>query len=135
MHLDASLFLYSVDVSSPHHERSAVWVRALFTGQRRIALPWQAAGAFLRIATHPRAFARDMHDVLGHRLSLLTLVEVPLLSTSRASGDAGGVGVCGRRSRGRAGGGGATAFRIVQEGADGWSTAAHRPVISGCGRG
>ena len=60
MLLDANLLLYSVDASSLHHERSAAWVRALFTGERRIALPWQTVGAFLRIATHPRVFARPL---------------------------------------------------------------------------
>jgi toxin-antitoxin system PIN domain toxin len=58
--LDANLLLYSVDQGSRHHGLSADWVRAAFQGQRRVALPWQTIGAFLRIATHPRVFARPL---------------------------------------------------------------------------
>jgi toxin-antitoxin system PIN domain toxin len=58
--LDANVLLYSVDQSSPHHTRSADWVRRTFEGQRRIGLPWQTIGAFLRIATHPRVVARPL---------------------------------------------------------------------------
>jgi uncharacterized protein len=58
--LDANLLLYSVDQSSRYHGTCAEWVRAAFTGQRRIAVPWQTIGAFLRIATHPRVFARPL---------------------------------------------------------------------------
>ena len=60
MLLDANVLLYSVDHSSPHHARSADWVRRTFEGQRRIGLPWQTIGAFLRIATHPRVFSRPL---------------------------------------------------------------------------
>ena len=58
--LDANLLLYSVDQDSRHHVRCAEWVSSAFGGQRRIALPWQTIGAFLRIATHPRVFARPL---------------------------------------------------------------------------
>lgn len=60
MLLDANVLLYSVDRSSRHHPRCAGWVQSAFTGPRRIALPWQTIGAFLRIATHPRVFSRPL---------------------------------------------------------------------------
>jgi toxin-antitoxin system PIN domain toxin len=60
MLLDANVLVYSIDRSSPHHGRCADWVRSAFTGPRRIALPWQTIGAFLRIATHPRVFSRPL---------------------------------------------------------------------------
>ena len=60
MLLDANVLLYSVDESSPHHSPCREWVRAAFSGQRRIALPWQTIGAFIRIATHPRVFSRPL---------------------------------------------------------------------------
>jgi uncharacterized protein len=60
MLLDANVLLYSVDQSSRHHAQCAEWVRTAFTGPRRIALPWQTVGAFLRIATHPRIFSRPL---------------------------------------------------------------------------
>lgn len=60
MLLDANVLLYSVDRGSSHHTPCADWVRSAFTGPRRIALPWQTIGAFLRIATHPRVFSRPL---------------------------------------------------------------------------
>ena len=60
MLLDANLLLYSVDGSSRHHRRCLEWVSFAFGGQRRIALPWQTIGAFLRISTHPRVFSRPL---------------------------------------------------------------------------
>jgi uncharacterized protein len=60
MLLDANVLLYSVDRRSGHHSPCADWVRRAFAGPRRIALPWQTIGAFLRIATHPRVFSRPL---------------------------------------------------------------------------
>jgi uncharacterized protein len=61
--LDANVLLYAIDEGSRHHDRCADWVRAAFLGPRRIALPWQTIGAFMRIATHPRVFARPLSAV------------------------------------------------------------------------
>jgi uncharacterized protein len=60
MLLDANVLLYSIDRSSAHHGPCADWVRSAFAGPRRIAMPWQTIGAFLRIATHPRVFSRPL---------------------------------------------------------------------------
>lgn len=60
MILDANVLLYSVDESSTHHHACAAWVKSAFSGDRRIALPWQTIGAFLRISTHPRVFAHPL---------------------------------------------------------------------------
>ncbi|CAN5459002.1 type II toxin-antitoxin system VapC family toxin [soil metagenome] len=54
MLLDANLLLYAVDATSPHHQAAAAWLTATLNGDRRVGLPWQTIGAFLRIATHPR---------------------------------------------------------------------------------
>lgn len=54
MLLDANLLLYAVDRDSPHHEAASHWLTAVLNGERRLALPWQTIGAFLRIVTHPR---------------------------------------------------------------------------------
>ena len=54
MLLDANLLLYAADESSPHHEQAAVWLTDALNGDRRVAIPWQSIGAFLRISTHPR---------------------------------------------------------------------------------
>ena len=54
MIVDANILLYAVDSSSPFHNRAAQWLEAAFNGPRRVGLPWQTIGAFLRISTHPR---------------------------------------------------------------------------------
>jgi len=58
--LDANVLLYAVDESSPHRGPAERWLREAFGGERRIAIPWQTVGSFLRIATHPRVFARPL---------------------------------------------------------------------------
>ncbi|WP_343710246.1 TA system VapC family ribonuclease toxin [Mycobacterium sp.] len=54
MIVDANLLLYAVDDSSGHNTAAAAWLEDTLNGDRRIGLPWQAIGAFLRIVTHPR---------------------------------------------------------------------------------
>jgi toxin-antitoxin system PIN domain toxin len=54
MLVDANLLLYAVDARSPHNPRAATWLQGVLTGDRRVGLPWQTIGAFLRISTHPR---------------------------------------------------------------------------------
>jgi toxin-antitoxin system PIN domain toxin len=58
--LDANVLLYAVDETSAHHAKAASWLKHTFTGDRRVALPWQTIGAFLRIATHPRVFSHPL---------------------------------------------------------------------------
>jgi toxin-antitoxin system PIN domain toxin len=58
--LDANVLLYATDESSPRHAAAAEWMAGAFEGDRRIAIPWQTIGAFLRIATHPRVFTRPL---------------------------------------------------------------------------
>lgn len=55
MLVDANILLYSVDTSSPFHERADEWLTAALNGTRRVGLPWISLTAFLRIATNPRA--------------------------------------------------------------------------------
>lgn len=54
MLLDGTLPVYAVVRSTPHHEAAARWLETTLNGDRRVALPWQTLGAFLRISTHPR---------------------------------------------------------------------------------
>jgi len=58
--LDANLLLYAVDRGSSRHEPASAWLTGQLNGSRRVALPWQTVGAFLRIATHPRALPRPL---------------------------------------------------------------------------
>jgi toxin-antitoxin system PIN domain toxin len=60
MLLDANLLLYAVHKQSEQHRAAAEWLTEQLNGSRRVGLPWQTLGAFLRIATHPRAFERPL---------------------------------------------------------------------------
>jgi toxin-antitoxin system PIN domain toxin len=66
--VDANLLIYAVDEDSPHHEAAASWLSGVLNGNRRIALPWQTIGAFVRIVTHPRAVSSPLSgpDAWGH---------------------------------------------------------------------
>lgn len=55
MLLDANLLLYAIDETSPFHESARAWMESILRAPRRVALPWQTIGAFLRISTNPRA--------------------------------------------------------------------------------
>jgi uncharacterized protein len=56
MLVDANLLLYAVNRRTAQHEAAVHWLTEQLNGPRRVAFPWQSIGAFLRIATHPRAF-------------------------------------------------------------------------------
>lgn len=68
MLLDANLLLYAVDETSAFHEPARRWITDQLNGSRRVGFPWQSLGAFLRIATHPRASAHplDPGDAWAH---------------------------------------------------------------------
>lgn len=54
MLLDANLLIYAADANSPQYPAASRWLEAALRGDRRVALPWQTIGAFLRVSTHPR---------------------------------------------------------------------------------
>ncbi len=60
MLLDANILIYAVDTSSPHHPPAAEFLTEILNGNRRVGIPWQTIGAFLRIATHPRVSRRPL---------------------------------------------------------------------------
>jgi uncharacterized protein len=60
MLLDANLLLYAVDSRSPFHDVAAGWLTDTLNGRRRVGLPWQTIGAFVRIITHPRVTAEPL---------------------------------------------------------------------------
>lgn len=55
MILDVNLLLFAVDEESPFHTRAREWLVQRLNESRRVAIPWQTIGGFLRIVTHPRA--------------------------------------------------------------------------------
>lgn len=93
MLLDANVLLYSIDRSSRFHAPCAAWLSDAFSGPRRIGLPWQTIGAFLRISTHPRVFARPLQPdqawaVVEHWLAAPTCwVPEATGNTARILGD------------------------------------------------
>lgn len=60
MLVDANLLLFAVDERSRFHASAKRWLTDALNGGRRVGLPWQSIGAFLRIATHPRASERPL---------------------------------------------------------------------------
>lgn len=60
MLLDANVLLYAVNRESRFHASAREWLTEQLNGSRRVGFPWQSLGAFLRIATHPRAFERPL---------------------------------------------------------------------------
>jgi len=60
MILDVNILIYAADSSSPHHERARGWLATALSGDRRVGIPWQTVGAFVRIVTHPRAMRRPL---------------------------------------------------------------------------
>jgi toxin-antitoxin system PIN domain toxin len=60
MLLDANLLLYAVHARAERHAGAREWLTAQLNGSRRVGFPWWSLGAFVRIATHPRAFPRPL---------------------------------------------------------------------------
>ncbi len=60
MLIDANILLFAIDEASPFHVTAARWLSGRLSGTRRVGLPWESLGAFLRIGTHPRAAERPL---------------------------------------------------------------------------
>lgn len=65
MLVDANILLYSVDSTSPFHDRSVEWMTQALNGSRRVGVPWLSLTAFLRISTNPRASAEPLTPALA----------------------------------------------------------------------
>jgi toxin-antitoxin system PIN domain toxin len=63
MIVDANVLLYAVDDRSAHHARAVGWLNETLSAGRRVGLPWETIGAFLRIVTHPRVFTDPLDPV------------------------------------------------------------------------
>ncbi len=60
MLVDANILLFAADEESPFHEQASRWLTEQLNGPRRVAIPWDALSAFLRISTHPRIGPRPL---------------------------------------------------------------------------
>jgi len=57
MLVDANILLFAEDETSPFHEPAVSWLTEALNGTTRVGLPWPSLLAFVRIRTHPRAYA------------------------------------------------------------------------------
>lgn len=55
MLVDANLLLFAVLERSAFFDRASRWLGEVLRGPRRVGLPWLTLGAFVRIASNPRA--------------------------------------------------------------------------------
>lgn len=60
MLLDANLLICSTNRASPYYALANRLMDELMSGDRRVGIPWQTIGAFVRITTHPRATAHPL---------------------------------------------------------------------------
>lgn len=60
MLLDANLLLYAVHKEARQHEWALEWLTEQLNGAKRVGLPWQSLGGFLRIVTNPRALPNPL---------------------------------------------------------------------------
>lgn len=56
MLLDANVLLFAVHEGSAQHAGASAWLTQQLNGARRVGIPWQSIGAFVRLSTHPRVF-------------------------------------------------------------------------------
>jgi len=60
MLIDANLLLFATDEQSQFYLTARAWLTDKLNGERRIGMPWESLGAFLRLATNPRIFERPL---------------------------------------------------------------------------
>jgi toxin-antitoxin system PIN domain toxin len=91
--LDANVLLYASDEASPHHRRARVFLDECAAGSEVMCFGWPTIMAYLRIATHPRVFARPLSPGLA-----ITNVEALLaLPHARVLAEEDGFWACYRR--------------------------------------
>jgi predicted nucleic acid-binding protein len=56
--IDTSVLLYAADASSPDHTSSRRLLEQAYSGSTPWFLTWGIIYEFLRVATHPRVYAR-----------------------------------------------------------------------------
>jgi toxin-antitoxin system PIN domain toxin len=55
--VDANLFIYAHDLTSPFHTPARRWLERVLSDAEPVRLSWTSLLAFLRITTHTRVFA------------------------------------------------------------------------------
>lgn len=67
MLIDANLLLYATDSRFRRHAAAREWTEAQLNSARRVGLPWQSLGAFLRLATDPRILDAPLAPAVAWR--------------------------------------------------------------------
>jgi hypothetical protein len=80
--IDANLLLYASDEASPRHTKARQFLLDRAADPDVFCVAWITLMAYLRIATHPRIFARPLTpaEALGNVEALLQLPRVQVLS-------------------------------------------------------
>lgn len=60
MLIDVNILLAAIDQNAPQHARAEQWLEDTLNGERRVGIPWESFGAFMRIATNPRAYREPL---------------------------------------------------------------------------
>jgi len=70
---DVNVLLYAFRSDSPHHAASRRWLYSVVNGPAAFAMSPQVLASLIRIATHPRIFARPsrLSDALAFSATLL----------------------------------------------------------------
>ena len=65
--VDANLLIYSYDVKSADHKKSAAWLEQTLSGTEAVGLPWPCICAFVRVVTNRRLAGMRvaLEDALG----------------------------------------------------------------------
>jgi len=58
--IDVNILLYASDQGSPQHVRAAGFLQSCAAGGQVFCLAWLTLMSYLRMATHPRIFARPL---------------------------------------------------------------------------
>ena len=66
--LAANILLYAWDSTAPLHHAAHTWLEGTLSGTDPLGIPWQTAGAFLRITTNVR--------LPGDRMTIQEAVEI-----------------------------------------------------------
>ena len=76
--LDVNVLLYASNADAPEHERASSFMAECAAGPELLCLAWLTLASYLRMATHPRLFARPLSpdEALRNVESLLALPHV-----------------------------------------------------------
>ena len=76
--LDVNVLLYASNADGPEHERALAFMTECAEGPELLCLAWLTLASYLRMATHPRIFARPLSpdEALRNIESLLDLPHV-----------------------------------------------------------